>query len=88
MLLSLVLWLIIGGVAGWLASLVVRGTGLGLVGDIVVGIIGAFIGGFIMNAFGASGATGFNFWTLVVAFIGAAILLFIVRLFAGNRSLA
>lgn len=88
MLLSLVLWLIIGGVAGWLASLVVRGTGLGLVGDIVVGIIGAFIGGFIMNAFGASGATGFNFWTLVVAFVGAAILLFIVRLFAGNRSLA
>jgi uncharacterized membrane protein YeaQ/YmgE (transglycosylase-associated protein family) len=88
MLVSLVLWIIIGGVAGWLASLVVRGTGLGLVGDIVVGIIGAIIGGFIMNAFGAAGATGFNLWTLIVAFVGAVILLFIVRLFAGNRSLA
>jgi uncharacterized membrane protein YeaQ/YmgE (transglycosylase-associated protein family) len=87
MLLSIVLWIIIGGVAGWLASLVVQGTGLGLVGDIIVGIVGAIIGGFIMNAFGAAGATGFNLWTLIVAFVGAVILLFIVRLFTGNRAI-
>jgi uncharacterized membrane protein YeaQ/YmgE (transglycosylase-associated protein family) len=86
MLVSLVLWLIIGGVAGWLAGLVVQGTGLGLVGDIIVGIIGAFLGGFLMNLFGAGGASGFNLWSLFVAFIGAVVLLFIIRLFTRGRA--
>ncbi len=82
---SIIGWIIIGGVAGLLASALVRGGGLGIIGDIVVGIVGAFIGGFIMNALGYAGATGFNLWTLLVAFIGAVVLLFLVRLFSGSR---
>lgn len=86
MLLNIIVWIIVGGIAGWLASLVVRGAGLGILGDIVVGIVGALIGGFIMSAFfGASGFSGFNIWSLIVAFIGAVILLLIVKLFTGGR---
>jgi uncharacterized membrane protein YeaQ/YmgE (transglycosylase-associated protein family) len=81
---NIILWLILGGVAGWLASLIVRGTGLGIIGDIVVGIVGGFIGGFIVSLFGGAGVTGFNIWSLIVAIIGAVVLLFIVRLFTGG----
>lgn len=81
---NIILWLILGGIAGWLASLIVRGTGLGIIGDIVVGIIGGFIGGFIVSLFGAGGMTGFNIWSLIVAVIGAVVLLLIVRLFTGG----
>ena len=82
---NIILWLILGGIAGWLASLLVRGTGLGILGDIVVGIIGGFIGGFIVSLFGGTGMTGFNIWSLIVAVIGAVVLLLIVRLFTGGR---
>lgn len=80
---TILLWVVIGGIAGWLASLVV-GSSLGLLGDIVVGIVGAFIGGFITTAFGGAGFTGFNFWSLFVAFLGAVILLGILRLVRGG----
>lgn len=82
---SILGWIILGGLAGWLASLLVRGTGLGLLGDILVGIVGAFIGGIIVSALGGTGITGFNIWTFVVAVIGAVILLLIVRLITGGR---
>ncbi len=81
---NIILWLVLGGIAGWLASLIVRGTGLGLIGDIVVGIIGGFIGGFIVSLFGSAGVTGFNIWSVIVAVIGAVVLLLIVRLFTGG----
>ena len=86
---TIIVWIIVGGIAGWLASLLVRGGGLGLLGDIVVGIIGAIIGGIILGALGIGGGfTGFNFISLVTAFIGAVILLFLVRLFTGGRTRA
>jgi len=80
-------WLIIGAIAGWLAS-VVMGTNYrqGLLLDIVVGIVGALIGGFLFNLIGAPGATGFNIWSLFVAFVGAVVLLGALRLFSGRRS--
>jgi uncharacterized membrane protein YeaQ/YmgE (transglycosylase-associated protein family) len=82
-----VVWILIGGIAGWLASLLVEGTGLGLLGDIIVGIIGAFIGGIILGALGAGG-TGI-FWTFVTAFVGAVVLLLVIKLlmnaFGGGR---
>jgi uncharacterized membrane protein YeaQ/YmgE (transglycosylase-associated protein family) len=84
---GLLAWIIIGGIAGWLASLFVRGTGLGVLGDIIVGIIGAFIGGLVMSLLGFGGFSGFNIYSLIVAFIGAVILLFIVRLFHERRPL-
>ena len=83
---TILIWLVVGGIAGLLASAVVQGGGMGVIGDIVVGIIGAFIGGFIMNALGYGGATGFNLWSIFVAFIGAVVLLVIVRLFTGSRT--
>lgn len=83
MLTTVLAWIIIGGAAGWLASLVVRGAGYGLVGDIAVGIIGALIAGFLSQAlFGGPGFTGFNLTSLIVAFIGACILLLLLRLVA------
>ena len=78
-------WIVLGGVAGWLASRLVRGTGLGLLGDIVVGIVGGVIGGFIIGAVGGTGITGFNLWSFVVALLGAILLLVLVRLFTGSR---
>jgi uncharacterized membrane protein YeaQ/YmgE (transglycosylase-associated protein family) len=90
MLLNLLVWIIVGGIAGWLASLVVQGAGMGIVGDIIVGVVGALIGGFLLSLLlpGAFGITGFNLGSLVVAFIGALVLLFIVKLFTARRTIA
>ncbi len=74
-------WIIVGAIAGWLASMVMK-TPLGLLMDIVVGIVGAIIGGFLMNAIGSPGVTGFNLWTVLVAFVGAVVLLGLIRLFS------
>jgi uncharacterized membrane protein YeaQ/YmgE (transglycosylase-associated protein family) len=87
---SILAWIIVGGIAGWLASLVVQGTGMGILGDISGGILGALIGGFVLSLLlpGTFGISGFNLGSLVVAFIGAVILLFIVRLFTGDRAVS
>ena len=77
-------WIILGAIVGWLASVIVRGGGLGIVGDIIVGIVGALIGGFIVSLFGGAGITGFNIWSFIVALIGAIVLLLIVRAVTGN----
>ena len=77
-------FIVLGGIAGWLASLVMGTDGSqGIVLNIVVGIIGAFLGGMLFNAFGSAGVTGFNFYSLIVATIGAIVLLWLVRLFRG-----
>ncbi|GAB1420271.1 hypothetical protein MASR2M15_03610 [Anaerolineales bacterium] len=81
-LVNIIVWIIIGGVAGWLASIVMKTNAQqGLIIDIIVGIIGAFIGGFVLNALGVGGAvTGLNLASLLTAFIGAVILLGLLRL--------
>ncbi len=82
-------WLIVGAIAGWLASMVMKtNRQQGLLIDIVVGIVGAFIGGFLFNQFGTSGVTGFNVWSIFVAFTGAVVLLALIRLFSGRRLLS
>jgi uncharacterized membrane protein YeaQ/YmgE (transglycosylase-associated protein family) len=80
-----IVWIIIGGIAGWLAGLLVRGAGFGILGDIVVGIVGAIIGGIILSALFGVG-TGGIFWSFLTAFIGAVILIFVVRLITGGRT--
>ena len=85
---SIIVWIIVGAIGGWLASQVVRGSGLGLGGDIVVGIVGGIIGGLIVSALGGSGVTGLNLWSIIVAFIGAVVLLLLVRAFTGGRTRA
>jgi uncharacterized membrane protein YeaQ/YmgE (transglycosylase-associated protein family) len=90
MVINLLAWLIVGGVAGWLASLLVRGAAMGIVGDIIVGIVGAFIGGSVLTLLlpGTVSLTGFNLGSLVVAFIGAVIVLVLVKLFMGQRAVS
>jgi uncharacterized membrane protein YeaQ/YmgE (transglycosylase-associated protein family) len=75
---SIVMFLIIGAIAGWLAGVVMKGGGFGLIGDIVVGIIGAFIGGWLFGVLGifAGGLVG----AVITAFVGACVLLFVIRL--------
>ena len=77
---DLLTWLIVGLIAGLLASLVMGGTGLGLLGDIVIGIVGAFIGGWLFRTLGVGIPFGGLAGTIFVAFIGAVVLLFIIRL--------
>lgn len=76
---SLLIFLIIGGVAGWLASLIVRGAGFGLVGDIIVGVIGAVIAGYVLPAVGISIGGGI-LGSIIHATIGAVILLLLIKL--------
>jgi uncharacterized membrane protein YeaQ/YmgE (transglycosylase-associated protein family) len=85
---AILAWIVIGGLAGWLASTLVRGGGLGLLGDIVVGIVGAFIGGLIVSLLGGQGFTGFNIWSFIVALIGAVVLLLIIRMVRGTSATA
>jgi uncharacterized membrane protein YeaQ/YmgE (transglycosylase-associated protein family) len=75
---GIILWIIFGALVGWIASMVM-GSGSGLLWDIVVGIIGAVLGGWLMSFFGQSGVTGFNFYSFLVALIGAVVLILIVK---------
>ncbi len=75
-----IFWIIIGGLAGWIAGALVKGGGFGLIGDIIIGIIGAVIGGYLAGLLGISIGTGI-IGSLITAIIGAALLLFVVRLF-------
>jgi uncharacterized membrane protein YeaQ/YmgE (transglycosylase-associated protein family) len=75
---GILLWIILGAIVGWIASMIV-GTSEGLVFDIVVGIVGAVIGGWIMSFFGYGGVSGFNLYSFLVALLGAVILLVVVK---------
>ncbi len=72
---SLLAWIVLGLVAGFIASKMVSGTGQGAVMDIVLGVIGAVIGGWLFNTFGMAGVSGFNLYSLLVAVVGAIFLL-------------
>ena len=81
---DLLTWLIVGLIAGVLASLVMGGTGYGLIGDIIIGIVGAFVGGWLFRQLGVSPPFGGLAGTIFVAFIGAVVLLFVLRLLRGR----
>ncbi|MBI4857960.1 MAG: GlsB/YeaQ/YmgE family stress response membrane protein [Acetobacterium woodii] len=75
-------WIILGGLAGWIASMFTKNNGnMGLIKNIIVGILGAVVGGKIFEWFGSTGVTGFNLWSIFVAVVGAIILLVIINLF-------
>lgn len=80
---GIVAWIIVGLIAGWAAGKVSRGRGFGLIGDLVVGLIGALIGGFVAGLF-IQGSVGF-IGSLIVAFLGAVLLLAVLRMFTGRR---
>lgn len=77
---GIIAWLILGGIAGWIASKIMKSDG-SVVGDIILGIVGAMIGGFIMSTLGSTGVTGLNVYSLLVAVLGASILIFVGRMF-------
>ena len=78
-------WIILGLIAGFIGSKIVNKTGEGLILDIVLGVVGAVVGGFIFNMFGGAGVTGLNIYSLIVAVIGAVVVLMIYRV-VGRRA--
>ena len=84
---SILAWIVVGLIAGWLAGKVTRGSGYGLIGDIILGIAGALVGGFLAtNVFGMGDlVSGINLTTLIVAFLGAVVVVVVVGLFSGRR---
>jgi uncharacterized membrane protein YeaQ/YmgE (transglycosylase-associated protein family) len=83
---SILAWLIVGIIAGWLAKMVIPGEApRGVLGDLVTGVVGAIAGGLIFNYFGHPGATGVNVGSIVVAFIGAVVVLWVMRQVVGTR---
>jgi uncharacterized membrane protein YeaQ/YmgE (transglycosylase-associated protein family) len=87
MVMNIILWVLFGAIVGWVASIIMRTDAeQGAVGNIVVGIIGAFLGGLISRALGGPGVTGFNLASLIIAILGAIVLLFFVRLFTRRGS--
>jgi uncharacterized membrane protein YeaQ/YmgE (transglycosylase-associated protein family) len=82
---SIVGWILLGLIAGFIASKIVNKSGEGFFLDIVLGIVGALVGGFIFSAFGAGGVTGFNLYSMIVAIIGAIIVLVIYHAVFGRK---
>ncbi len=85
---GILIWIIVGIVAGWLAGLVMRGGGYGIIGDMVLGIIGALVGGFLAGALFniPNPISGFNLPTLIIAFLGAVVVVALVRLISGRST--
>jgi uncharacterized membrane protein YeaQ/YmgE (transglycosylase-associated protein family) len=80
-------WIIVGLIAGALGKLIMPGDDPGgIIVTIIIGIVGAFLGGFVFNLLGSSGVTGFNIWSIIVATVGAIILLAIYRVVIGSRA--
>ena len=84
---SLIGWLILGLIAGFIASRLYTGSGQGLVLNIVLGVVGAFVGGFLFDVLGGVGVTGFNLYSMIVAILGAVVVLWLYNAFAGRRTL-
>ena len=83
---GIIAWIILGLIAGFIASKIVNKSGQGVVMDIVLGILGALVGGFLMSIIGGAGITGFNIWSILVAIFGAIVVLWIYHAVAGRRT--
>lgn len=84
---SIIAWLVLGLIAGFIGSKIVNNSGQGIVLDIVLGIVGALVGGFLFSFFGAAPVTGFNIYSLIVAVVGSIVVLWIYHAIVGRRSL-
>jgi len=78
---NILLWILLGALAGWLASILMKSNS-SVLGDIVLGVVGAFVGGFVMSLFNKTGVTGFNLYSILVAALGAVVIIFIGRVFS------
>ncbi len=84
---SIIGWLILGLIAGFIASKIVNKSGEGIVLDIILGIVGAVVGGFLFSFFGAAPVTGLNIYSMIVAIIGAVVVLIIYHAIVGRRAM-
>jgi len=84
---GIIAWIVLGLIAGFIASKIVNHTGSGIIMDIVLGIVGALVGGFLFSIFGATGVTGFNIYSMIVAIVGAVVVLWIYHALVGRRAL-
>ena len=84
---SILAWLVVGLIAGFIASKIVNKTGEGLVMDIVLGVIGAVVGGFIFSALGYAGASGINLYSIFVSVVGAILVLVVYHAVVGRRAI-
>jgi uncharacterized membrane protein YeaQ/YmgE (transglycosylase-associated protein family) len=84
-LMSIIAWIILGLIAGFIGSKIVNRRGEGLIRDILLGIVGAIVGGYLFNFFGAAGITGLNLYSMLVAIIGSIVVLVIYHAVAGRR---
>jgi uncharacterized membrane protein YeaQ/YmgE (transglycosylase-associated protein family) len=84
-LMSLIAWVVLGLIAGFIASKLVNKRGEGMLLDIVLGVVGAIVGGWLFNQFGSAGVTGFNLWSLMVAVVGAVLLLLAWHAIRGSK---
>ena len=82
---SIIAWIVLGLFAGFIASKIVNRRGEGLLRDIILGVVGAMVGGFLFHLIGATGVTGFNLWSLFVAVLGAVVVLVVYHAIAGRR---
>ncbi len=82
---SILAWIILGLIAGFIGSKIVNKSGQGMLLDIVLGIVGAVVGGYLFSMFGSTGVTGLNLWSLIVSIVGAVVVLVIYRAVAGSR---
>ncbi len=83
---SFLAWIVLGLIAGWIGSMLVNKSGEGVLMDIVLGVIGAVLGGWLFNTFGHSGVTGLNLYSLLVAVVGAVVVLFLYHLVVRGRT--
>ena len=85
---SILAWIVLGLLAGFIASKIVNGTGEGALLDIVLGVVGAVAGGWLFNTFGASGVTGLNLYSILVSVVGAVVVLFLYHTLTGRSGRA
>jgi uncharacterized membrane protein YeaQ/YmgE (transglycosylase-associated protein family) len=83
---SIIAWILLGLIAGFVGSKLVNKTGEGVVLDIVLGVIGALVGGWLFNTFGMAGVSGLNVYSLLVAVVGAVVVLVLYHLVTGKRT--
>ncbi len=81
---SIVAWIVLGLVAGFIASKLVNKSGDGVILDVILGVVGAVVGGFIFNAVGATGVDGLNIWSMLVAVLGAVVVLIVKHSLTGR----
>ena len=85
---SFISWIVLGLVAGFIGSKLVNKTGEGLIRDVLLGVVGAIIGGYLFNLFGASGVTGLNLYSILVAVVGAVVFLVVYHMLFRRRRFA